>query len=124
MAPGKAPLRTPNSSDSNSSAGMAAQLTATNGWSRRGPEKWTARASSSLPTPVSPWMSRVVSSWATEARTSNTSCMAGERATTFCRVKRSWLRRSVARLAARSSCTSMACRTTISTSAASNGLTR
>ena len=61
LAPVKAPLRKPNSSDSNSSAGMAAQFTATKGLSRRGPEKWMERASSSLPTPVSPWMSTVVS---------------------------------------------------------------
>ena len=51
VAPVKAPLRKPNSSDSNSSSGMAAQLTATKGRSRRAPEKWIERASSSLPTP-------------------------------------------------------------------------
>ena len=39
LAPVKAPLRKPNSSDSNSSSGMAAQLTATNGLSRREPVK-------------------------------------------------------------------------------------
>ncbi len=35
MAPVKAPFSWPNSSDSISSSGMAAQLTSTNGWSRR-----------------------------------------------------------------------------------------
>ena len=64
VAPVNAPRRYPKSSDSNSSSGIAAQLTATNGLSRRGPEKWRVRASSSLPTPVSPWISTVVSSCA------------------------------------------------------------
>ena len=123
-APVKAPLRKPNSSDSNSSAGMAAQFTATNGFSRRAPEKCTDRASSSLPTPVSPWMSKVVSRSATERSTSKTSRMAALWARTFLRVKRSWLRRRVARLAARSSWNSMAWRKTMSSSAVSKGLTR
>ncbi len=36
---------------------MAAQLTGTNGRLARGPSAWMALASSSLPVPVSPWIS-------------------------------------------------------------------
>ena len=120
----KAPLRKPNSSDSNSSDGMAEQFTATKALSRRDPEKCTDRASSSLPTPVSPKIRIVVSRSATERSSSNTSCIAPLLATTFLRVNRSSLRRRVARFAARNSVSSMAFRTTMSSSATSNGLTR
>ena len=58
-APVKAPFSWPNSSLSSSVSGIAAQLTATNGLSRRGPVTWMARATSSLPVPVSPRMSTV-----------------------------------------------------------------
>ncbi len=124
VAPVKAPRREPNSSDSNSSAGMAAQLTATKGRSRRAPEKWMERASSSLPTPVSPWMSTVVSRSTTERSRSNTACMPALAATMLPNVKRSWLRRIVRRFADFSSWNSMARRITSSSSAASNGFTR
>ncbi len=50
----KAPRSWPNSSDSSSCAGSAAQLSSTKGLSRRGPLKCSARATSSLPVPVSP----------------------------------------------------------------------
>ena len=56
MAPVKAPFSWPKSSDSISSSGMAAQLTSTNGWSRRAERAWMARATSSLPAPFSPKM--------------------------------------------------------------------
>ena len=53
-APVKAPLTWPKSSDSISPSGMAPQLTETKGLSRRGLLKWMARATSSLPVPLSP----------------------------------------------------------------------
>ena len=53
--------RTPKSSDSSSSDGMAEQLMATNGDDALGPEAWIIRAISSLPVPVSPMMSTVPS---------------------------------------------------------------
>jgi len=49
-----APFSCPKSSDSTSSAGIAPQLTAMNGRSRRGLARWIARASISLPVPDSP----------------------------------------------------------------------
>ena len=93
------PLRAPNSSDSNSSAGIAAQLTATKGRSRRQPEKWIDRASSSFPTPVSPWIRTVVSRSTTERTRSKIPCMPALRAMILLKVKRSWFRRMVRRLA-------------------------
>jgi len=39
---------------------MAPQLIGTNGWFLRVLREWTARATSSLPTPLSPWMRTVV----------------------------------------------------------------
>ena len=56
-APVKAPFSWPNSSDSISSSGIAAQLTSTNGPARRAEPAWMARATSSLPLPFSPWTS-------------------------------------------------------------------
>ena len=53
----KAPRSWPNSSLSSSVSGIAAQLTATNGPLARGASSWRARATSSLPVPVSPWIS-------------------------------------------------------------------
>ncbi len=49
-----APFTCPKSSDSRSDSGSAPQLTATNGLSRRALLKWRARATSSLPVPLSP----------------------------------------------------------------------
>ena len=54
VAPVNAPRSCPNSSDSNSSSGIAEQFTATNGIARRGLASWSARATSSLPVPFSP----------------------------------------------------------------------
>ena len=53
-APVKLPFSWPNSSDSISSSGMAAQLTCTRVRSRRIDWRWMARATSSLPVPLSP----------------------------------------------------------------------
>ncbi len=58
-APVKLPFSWPKSSDSISSSGIAAQLTWTNGRSRRGEWRWMARATSSLPVPLSPVMRTV-----------------------------------------------------------------
>ena len=58
-APVKAPRSWPNSSLSSSVSGMAPQLTDTKRCVARGLEKWMARAISSLPVPLSPWMSTV-----------------------------------------------------------------
>ncbi len=53
-APVNAPFSCPNSSDSISSSGMAAQFTSTNGCSTRVESWWMARATSCLPLPFSP----------------------------------------------------------------------
>ena len=58
-APVKAPFSWPNSSLSSSSRGIAAQLIATNGPSRRLPWSCSSRATSSLPVPLSPLISTV-----------------------------------------------------------------
>ena len=52
-APVKAPFSWPKSSDSSSESGIAARLTATKGCARRGLWLWMARATSSLPVPLS-----------------------------------------------------------------------
>ena len=59
-APVKAPLVWPNSSASASGSGMAAALKATKRCSARGLLWWIVRAISSLPVPVSPWISTVL----------------------------------------------------------------
>ena len=59
-APVKAPRSWPNSSDSMSASGIAATLTATKGWPCRPLRAWIARATSSLPVPLSPVISTVV----------------------------------------------------------------
>ena len=56
----KAPRTWPNSSDSSSVSGIAAQFTLTSGMSRCALRAWIARATSSLPVPVSPVMSTVL----------------------------------------------------------------
>ena len=66
-APVKAPRSWPNSSDSKSASGSAAQSTTTNGRAVRALAPWIARATSSLPVPVSPSISTVVSSAAIRA---------------------------------------------------------
>ena len=49
-------LAWPRSSASSAAAGTAVQCRVTKGWSERGLQRWSARASRSLPVPVSPWM--------------------------------------------------------------------
>ncbi len=56
-APVKAPFSWPKSSLSSSVSGMAAQLTVTKAFCRRSLKRTSARATSSLPVPVSPRMS-------------------------------------------------------------------
>ena len=51
---------------------MAAQLTFTNGMSCCALRKWIARATSSLPVPVSPVMSTVLFDWAMRSAWSTT----------------------------------------------------
>ena len=65
MAPVKAPFSWPNSSLSRRPVGMAAQLSLTKVRSRRGLRSCRARATSSLPVPVSPRMRTVESVGAT-----------------------------------------------------------
>ena len=57
---------------------MAPQLIATKGWSRRGPWSWMARATTSLPVPLSPVTRTVVRVGATFSTSWRTSSMAGE----------------------------------------------
>ena len=64
-APVNAPFSWPNSSLSSRFSGIAAQLTATNRPVALGPWRWTARATTSLPVPDSPWISTVLSVGAT-----------------------------------------------------------
>ncbi len=58
-APVKEPFTWPNSSDSSRVSVSAPQLRATKGWARRGLFAWRARATSSLPVPLSPCTSTV-----------------------------------------------------------------
>ena len=66
-APVKAPRAWPKSSDSRTPSAMAPQSTATKGPDARGDAVWMARATSSLPVPLSPWMRTVASVEATRA---------------------------------------------------------
>ena len=59
----KAPRSCPNSSLSMIVSGSAPQSTGTNGPPRRGLAAWSARATSSLPVPLSPWISTLLSLW-------------------------------------------------------------
>ena len=55
-APVKAPRAWPKSSASSNDSGMAAQFSATKGRSARGLSRWRARATTSFPVPVGPWI--------------------------------------------------------------------
>ena len=81
MAPVNAPFTCPNSSDSSSVSGMAAQLTLMSGMSRCALRSWMARAASSLPVPVSPVMSTVLLLCATSSSLRISSWMARLRPT-------------------------------------------
>ncbi|PYR94575.1 MAG: hypothetical protein DMF84_05325 [Acidobacteria bacterium] len=74
-----APRTWPNSSLSNSVSTTAEQLTVTKRRSRRGPVLWRARATSSLPVPVSPLMSAVRTCGARRRIMPKSSCMTGPR---------------------------------------------
>ena len=76
VAPVKAPRTWPNSSDSSSVSGMAAQLTLTSGIARCALWSWMARATSSLPVPVSPVISTVLRARATRSMAERTSRVA------------------------------------------------
>jgi hypothetical protein len=69
------PLTCPNSSDSISSSGIAPQLTATNFAPARLPSVCSARATSSLPVPLSPVISTLVRVEWILPISSNTRCM-------------------------------------------------
>src|SRR5580698_8234628 len=66
-APVKAPLSWPNSSLSSKVLGIAAQLRDTKRCLRRGLASWIARAITSFPVPVSPWIKTAESTGATLA---------------------------------------------------------
>ncbi len=63
----KAPFSWPKSSLSSSASGIAAQLIATNGPPCRLLRRWMARATISLPVPLSPVMSTVALTGATRS---------------------------------------------------------
>ena len=67
MAPVKAPLAWPKSSDSSSDSVSAVQFTGTKAAPARGECVWMARATSSLPVPDSPCTSTVAVEAATRA---------------------------------------------------------
>ena len=77
IAPVKAPFSWPKSSLSTRFSGMAAQFTATKGCVAWGEPRWIARATSSLPVPLSPWMTRGRSEAAARSTVSRTDFMAG-----------------------------------------------
>ena len=76
-APVNDPFTWPNSSDSIRPSGIAPQFTDTNGLSRRCPLKWMARATSSLPVPVSPVIMAVAGLSAIFRMVSKTSTICG-----------------------------------------------
>src|SRR4051812_7802934 len=72
IAPVNAPRSWPNSSDSISVSENSAQLTATNGWCLRRLDWWISVAVTSLPVPLSPVISTVLSLLPMTRRNSNT----------------------------------------------------
>ena len=64
--------------------GNGAAVDATNGRSRRGLRSWIARATSSLPVPVSPSMTTGTSNWATRSMSARASRKVGNRPTSHC----------------------------------------
>ncbi len=83
MALVKAPFSWPNSSLSSKFSGSAAQFTAIIGPVRTGDEPWMARATCSLPVPVSPSISTVVVVWATLEISSKAWCICAFLLSTF-----------------------------------------
>ena len=80
-APVKAPRTWPKSSVSSSSPGSAAQLTTMKGPLRRGEWPWIARATTSLPVPLSPVRSTVASLCSSEEMSAKIRVIFGELAT-------------------------------------------
>ncbi len=78
-APVKAPFSWPNSSLSSSVSGKAAQLITTIGRSARLLCWCKARATSSLPVPLSPWIRMALSLGPARSIKRKTSCIAGDR---------------------------------------------
>ena len=76
-APVKAPRSCPNSSDSSRVSARAAQDSPTNGSPARPPAWWMARAMSSLPVPLAPWISTVLRWLATSRISSKIACIRG-----------------------------------------------
>ena len=76
-APVKEPLTWPNSSLSSRFSGIAPQLIDRKRWPERGLAKWMARAISSLPVPLSPWISTVELVRATRSTRVKTACIFG-----------------------------------------------
>jgi hypothetical protein len=77
MAPVNAPFSWPKSSLSRRSSGMAAQFSLMNARPHRELTLWIARAISSLPVPVSPWINTVELVGATRFTPSRTASSAG-----------------------------------------------
>src|SRR5262249_31668461 len=82
IAPVKAPRSWPKSSDSISVSENSAQLTATNAWCLRRLDWWMSVAVTSLPVPLSPVMSTVLSLLPMTRRNSNTARIRALRPTT------------------------------------------
>ena len=81
VAPVNAPRTCPNSSDSSSVSGIAAQFTLMSGMCRCALRSWMARATNSLPVPVSPVTSTVLRVSATRSARWMTSCISRLRPT-------------------------------------------
>ena len=77
LAPVNAPASCPKSSLSSSSDGIAAVLSATKGLRARGDSRCSARATSSLPVPVSPVTSTPSGACAKRPMARNSACIAG-----------------------------------------------
>ncbi len=122
VAPVKAPFTCPKSSDSMRSLGSAAQLIFTLGPPARLLLACSALAASSLPVPLSPTMSTFASEPATDSRRSNIRRIAGEPPSSSPSPDCSARRRLRSEVSARSRRRSSALLTSVSISAASNGL--
>ena len=123
-APVKAPRSWPNSSLSKSCSGIAEQFSGVKGFLRRGLLKWIARATSSLPVPLSPRTSTVAGEGAILRRTSSACAIFGERPTipSMRTRPKSW---SCSRRFSLSSAARSAARRTVSSSVSlSSGLAR
>jgi hypothetical protein len=115
-----APRTWPNSSLSSSVPTSALQFTGTNARLARRPAKWSARATSSLPVPLSPVISTVASDGATLSIVARSCCIAGESP-----IIEPYASRAVSSPCARRSSSSASARPTTSrSSSGENGLPR